>query len=216
MLEITEKGIYRVEDQDIHVRGLTEAGWQLVAVLQDSELARVIETLVIPPLPGQSFVNTQNIEKQYPVSKTKYLLVKNEMTALWEVQTELKAALERLGKETKEFNEYKKKAEGAAKEHETLVREHHEICQGYQRIDKEFKQYKAETEAKLKEAEAKLKEAALAIEKYGTIRKTAYEHVLDGILEGTYDERVESLEARDFGDGCDPVADLPEGPGVQS
>ena len=212
MLEVQEKGIFRVENDASQIEFWTKAGWRLMAVFEDSEPMVASEQVVIPPIPGSCYVNTQNITKYLQISKHKYLLFKDEESAMSELLANLKQAQESHSKVEEDFKAFKKQSEAAIKELEALKREHKDICAGYQRIDKEAKEFEAEAMLKSKSDSDKIKELTLALENAHQRKKTAYER----ILEGEFDERVESLEAGDLGDRCEPVADLPQGSGVHA
>ena len=216
MLEIKDKGVFRVENSADHLQMWTESGWRLVAVLEEQDTMSVTDQVLTGPpqqYMGSAYgqpAQTANVTKYLPRTFNRYLLLKDEYTVIHELRNNLAAAQERLGKEVKDFNEYKTKVSADLQSYEHMKQDHKTIGEGYQRIDKEFKEYRAEAEMKSKADADQLKEAAIAIEKYANIRKTAYER----ILEGEFDERIEGIEAGDFGDGCDPVAEVPEGSGL--
>lgn len=215
-LEIKDKGVFRVENNAEHLQMWTESGWRLVAVLEEQDTMSVTDQVLTGP--PQQYMGSAygqpsqyaNVTKYLPHTFNRYLLLKDEDTVITELRNDLKTAQERLGKESQDFNAFKKQVEVDLKAYELLQGQSKTVAADYLRVVQEFKEYRAEAELKSKEDADKLKEAAIAIEKYATIRKTAYER----ILEGEFDERIEGIEAGDFGDRRDPVADVPEGSGL--
>jgi len=217
MLEIKDKGVFRVEKSAEHLQMWTESGWRLVAVLEEQDTMPVIDQVLAVGAAQQYMgsaygqpAQTAHVTKYLPHTFNRYLLLKDEDTVIIELRNDLKTAQERLGKESQDFNAFKKQVEADLKAHELLQGQYKTVAADYMRVVQEFKEFKAEAEMKSKADADQLKEAAIAIEKYANIRKTAYER----ILEGEFDERIEGIEAGDFGDGCDPVADVPEGSGL--
>jgi hypothetical protein len=212
MLPITEIGVYRVINAD-QLQTYTESGWKLVAVLENEAPSPFTEQVPLQNLSVPSIFPGGNqphitATKWLSTKSSTFLVIMDEQTTLAKMQAELKVAQEQLSKEVRDFDAFKALIANDAKKYDEMKRDHHTISGALLQLDKEFLEYKAKAEAELKAGEEKLKEAASTIQKY--MRKTAYER----ILEGEFDERIESVEAGDFGYGRKPVADVPQEPGV--
>jgi hypothetical protein len=219
MLKIDEKGVCQVLEDANQLYAMTQGGWRLVAVLDKEMPFPVMENVPVPFQPaGASYQVTPSFQQptwhanKYPI----FLLVQDEDVAIKLLRDELSAAHERIGVEVKEANGWKAKAAAVQKDLDALRRDHATLGQGYERIKAELADYKNKVDAKFHEADtmmamaAALKQEAEDAKAKYTQRKTAYER----ILEGEFDERVEGIEAGDFGDGRDQVAGVPQDPGV--
>lgn len=208
MLEIKEKGIFQVVEDAGQLQNWSSAGWRLVAVLEKEIPYPVTESIQIQGMQLATYGAQQPYTQstKYLTHKVQsFLLVHEEDSVLAKMKADLDAAHTRLGQETKDFDDFKKQAALDLKALELAKRYVAEVGDAHTRLKEEFEAYKARVEAELKEA-------TLVIKMYSTMRKTAYER----ILEGEFDERVEGIEAGDFGDGRDPVAGVPEAAGVHT
>ena len=215
MLEVQERGVYKVIDAD-QLHAYTAIGWRLVTVLENETPISFMEQT---PLQNVTVTSNWSVEQPHiqttkwlSTKRPSFLVVQDEESKLAEMQGQLVFAQNRLDKEIKDFSDFKALVANDALEYERLKHDHRANTDAYLRLDKDFWAYKAKTEAELKAGEKMLQEAALAIEKYGNIRKTAYER----ILEGEFDERIEDIEAGDFGNGRESVADVPQEPGIHA
>ncbi len=208
MLRIEEKGIFKVVQED-QLESWTSMGWRLVAVLNNQTALPFMDSEMIPhlqftgtptsiPTYGNQYGNTTPMAmntRHHTVQSSSFLLVLEEENAIGTLKAEI-GVLEAKLKEAfvAEATATKAHTQGVA----TLAglqRQHTELESTYKRTldlvgaaERALVDYKAEVADKLKQADE-------IIARDKDRRRTVYER----IVEGGYDDTVESVEAGDVG-----------------
>ena len=216
MLEIKEKGIYKVVDSS-QVESWTCLGWRLVAVLENETVMPWSDTENFPAntpynqgmlqnqyLVPSGYVTATNV-RYHATSSPLFLLVQDEEAVAANLQhkvntleTELAGlkkdsgdAVKRLVDVEKERNEFQTRLKSLI---ETQAKTIEQVSAG----SKALADYKAEVLEKLKAAEE-------IIARDATRKRTAYERV----VEGEFDDDAETLEVGDVRGRREVVADVP-------